>query len=108
MLKICNDSICVPLQMIFKQALRNGMFRSEWKKGNIAAIHKKSDNQNIKNYRPVSLLPICGKTSFLTRCLTISVNKLILKSSPVSNPVIPVLINYYQLTTKLLHLLIMD
>ena len=31
------------------------------KKGNIVPIHKNGDKQNIKNYQPVSLLPICGK-----------------------------------------------
>ena len=31
------------------------------KKGNIVPIHKKGGKQNIKNYRPVSLLLICGK-----------------------------------------------
>ena len=36
-------------------------FPSEWKKGNVVPIHKKDDKQNVKNYRPVSLLPICGK-----------------------------------------------
>ena len=38
MLKICGDSICLPLEMIFKQALLTGVF------------HKKGNKQNIKNY----------------------------------------------------------
>ena len=31
------------------------------KKGNIVPINKKDDKQTLKNYRPVSLPPICGK-----------------------------------------------
>ena len=61
MLKICGNTICKPLELIFKQALTTGVFPSEWKKGNIVPCYKKGDKQNIKNYRPVSLLPICGK-----------------------------------------------
>ena len=30
-------------------------------KANIVPIHKKDDKQLLKNYRPVPLLPICGK-----------------------------------------------
>ena len=33
----------------------------DWKKGNIAPTFKKGKKQHIKNYRPVSLLPICSK-----------------------------------------------
>ena len=36
MLKICGNTICKPLVMIFSQA-----FASEWKKGDIVPIHKK-------------------------------------------------------------------
>ena len=32
-----------------------------WKLANVTPIFKKNDEQLIKNYRPFSLLPICGK-----------------------------------------------
>ena len=61
MLKIWGLSICEPLELIFKVALNTGLFPSNWKKGNIVPIYKKGDKQILKNYRLVSLLPICGK-----------------------------------------------
>ena len=37
------------------------MFPSEWEKGNVVPFYQKGDKQNLKNYRPVSLLLICRK-----------------------------------------------
>ena len=61
MLKICDKSICKPLELIFQSCIKHGKFPNEWKMANVVPVHKKSDNQILKNYRPVSLLPICGK-----------------------------------------------
>ena len=61
MTKICSKSICKPLQFIFRQCTDTGSFPLEWKKVNVVPVHKKVDKQCLKNYRPVSLLPICGK-----------------------------------------------
>ena len=61
MLKICGPSICKPLEIIFKSCLESGIFPIEWEKANVVPVHKKSDKQSRANYRPISLLPICGK-----------------------------------------------
>ena len=61
MLKMSADAIIESLFTIFKNCLKCGIFPDEWKKENIVPIFKKDDRQNIKNYHPVSLLPICSK-----------------------------------------------
>ena len=90
MLKIWGDSICVPLEMIFKQAVLTGVFPSEWKKGNIVPIHKKGDKQNITNYQLVSLLSICGKILgrliFNKMFIYLSANNLISKNQSGFQP----------------------
>ena len=61
MLKICGDSLCRPLELIFNHCLANGIYPSGWKKGNVVPVYKKNDKQRLNNLRPISLLPICGK-----------------------------------------------
>ena len=61
MLKICGSSVCRPLQIIYKSCLDKGKFPQEWKKANVVPVHKKNDKQPVKNFGPISLLPICGK-----------------------------------------------
>ena len=61
MLKLCAPSICKPLTLLFENCLRSGEFPNVWKRSNIVPVHKKGDKQLIKNYRPVSLFPICRK-----------------------------------------------
>ena len=60
-LKLCATSISKPLHILFNNSVINECFPNEWKKANIIPVHEKGDKQIIKNYRPVSLLPICGK-----------------------------------------------
>ena len=61
MLKLCDDSLCGPLWLIFQSCFENGKFPSEWKKVNVVTTFKKNDKQLLKSYRPISLLPISGK-----------------------------------------------
>ena len=55
MIKLCGNSICKPLSIIFKDCLSEGEFPREWKKANVVPVHK-----SLENYRPISLLPICS------------------------------------------------
>ena len=61
MFKICDESICKPLGIIFRSCLENGKFPSEWKKATVVPVFKKNNKQELKNYRPISLQPVSSK-----------------------------------------------
>ena len=61
MIKLCDDGIIKPLSLIYEKCLITGSYPDIWKKANVLPIHKKESRQVKKNYRPISLLPICGK-----------------------------------------------
>ena len=60
MIKLCDISLCKPLEIVFQNCLRSCKFPSEWKKANVSKL-KKGDKQCIKSYRPISPLLVCGK-----------------------------------------------
>ena len=61
MIKLCGISICKSLELFFQNYLRSSKFLSEWEKVNVVPTFKKGEKECIKNYRPVSLLLVCGK-----------------------------------------------
>ena len=61
MLLLCDETIILPLQIIFTNILTTYIYPDMWKLANVTPIFKKGDKQLIKNYRSISLLPICGK-----------------------------------------------
>ena len=61
MLLLCEDSVVLPLRIIFGNILSTGTYPDIWKFANVTPIFKKGDKQLIANYRPISILPLCGK-----------------------------------------------
>ena len=61
MMNICSQSLILPLKIIFECSLKKGKFLKIWKKTNVVPVHKKEDKMLVKNYRPISLLPVFGK-----------------------------------------------
>lgn len=45
-----------------KSCFISSKFPSDWKKANAVPVPNKNDKKIFKNYRPISLLPICRKT----------------------------------------------
>ena len=62
MLQLCATEVAHPLRIIFNKCITTGMFPDSWKYANVQPIHKNDNRQTVNNYRPISLLPICGKS----------------------------------------------
>lgn len=61
MIRLSDTALIYPLKLIFTNCIRTGVFPDIWKLANIVPIHKRDQKNQLKNYRPISLLPIFGK-----------------------------------------------
>ena len=61
LLRICAQYLCYPLAKLVNMSLSQCVFPDALKYANVSPIHKKDDNMNKKNYRPVSVLPCISK-----------------------------------------------
>ena len=99
MLLLCDETLILPLQIIFTNILTTSIYPDMWKLANVTPIFKKGDKQLIKNYRPISLLPICGK--ILEKVISnnlysyLHTNNLITRNQSVFVLEIPQPTNYY-------------
>ena len=61
MLLLCDNSVVLPVKIIFQNILVTSTYPDMWKLANVTPIFKKGDKQLIKNYRAIYLIPFCGK-----------------------------------------------
>ena len=61
MIKICDKLLLKPLIFLFHNSIKSSCSPDIQKRFNIIPVHKESDKQLIKNYRPISPLPMLGK-----------------------------------------------
>ena len=51
MIKICCQSLILPLKIIFDHSLKKGKFPELWKKTIVVPVHKKENKMLANNYR---------------------------------------------------------
>ena len=52
MIQLCGIEIILPLQLLFKSMLEEGIFLEDWKKSNVVTVYKKESKYLIKNCQP--------------------------------------------------------
>ena len=60
-IKSCATALCGPIHHLFVQCISQAYIPQEWKTHYITPIFKSGDKASVKNYRPISLLPILSK-----------------------------------------------
>lgn len=50
-----------PLRLIYNKSLSTGIFPADWKVALVVPLFKSGDKEQVKNYRPISILPVFAK-----------------------------------------------
>ena len=61
LLKLAAPGIAESLTHLFNCSLKSGEIPSKWKSANITPVFKKGRKEDVKYYRPVSVLPTIAK-----------------------------------------------
>ena len=67
LIKKTGKTIAPILAKIFNYSIKSSVFPDKWKLAFVVPIHKKGDESDTKNYRPISLLPCLSKV--FERCV---------------------------------------
>ena len=57
----CADVIYIPIRDIFHQSISQGIFPDDWKCARVAPLFKKSDQDDLNNYRPILVISVMAK-----------------------------------------------
>ncbi|CAF4695383.1 unnamed protein product, partial [Rotaria sp. Silwood2] len=68
LLKSCGDETYRTLADLFTRCPKQRSIPTSWKNAKVIILHKKGDQEDLKNYRPISLLSIIYK--LLTKIIT--------------------------------------
>ena len=60
-LKIASRELAYPLAYLYNRCIESCDWPLQWKKGDWVPVFKKDNKQDIKNYRPVTVLTVIGK-----------------------------------------------
>ena len=81
-LKNCAHTLALPLSILFNLSFSLGQLPPDWKLANVVPIHKKGDNCDVNNYRPISLtslvvkvMEVCIREKLYDKCINLIKNK---------------------------------
>ena len=60
-LKLAKEHIITSIRHLINQSFNEGEFINEWKSAKVIPFYKKGDVNDVKNYRPISILSTSSK-----------------------------------------------
>lgn len=68
----CAPAIAYPLCLIFNKSLSSGTYPAVWREALVVPIYKNGEKDMVKNYRPISILPVFAKVFEKLLCPVLS------------------------------------